>query len=611
MQSGAVAARLDAAARLFHRRDPPPALGEPRRRGAVHRRPVDPRHRRSRAADRRGPGAARRARGLRPRPAHLPRTGRADRPRELRPGRRGELAPGARRHPGAARHRRLAPGRRALDRRELGPHRRRGRRGGRRRPLPRLRRRQLGPDARRQRPAAGRPGSRRHVGRRRRGLRRGRRPRRRGGAGPTARSRRSRAASWRWTPRPAASSPCRAASPTSRASSTAPPRRCASPARRSSPSSTPRRSTAATARRRSCSTRRSRWRPRAGIWAPENSGGKYYGPAPIRTGLEQSRNLMTVRIAQDVGMDDRRRVCRALRRLRRHAAAPQLLARRRRDHALQDGHRLREIANGGLRVEPTLVDRVQDRYGQTIYRHDQRACEGCAADDVADASQPMIHSNAERIMDPITAYQITSMLQGAVSRGTSAELGRQARPQPRRQDRHHQRGQGRLVHRLLAPHRRRLLHGLRHPAPARRERLRRHALRADLRRVHQGGDGGAGAGEVGGAAGRPLHQDRPRTPASGCPTSPRAPTCRPSTSATARSSWSAATARPSTAAGRWAPTCRSTRACELAADRAGHRARPEPGAAEQAVARLDVERRPLLTRPNRRNACHGSHRLAG
>ena len=80
-------------------------------------------------------------------------------------------------------------------------------------------------------------------------------------AGPTARSRRSRAASWRWTPRPAASSPCRAASPTSRASSTAPPRRCASPARRSSPSSTPRRSTAATARRRSCSTRRSRWRP--------------------------------------------------------------------------------------------------------------------------------------------------------------------------------------------------------------------------------------------------------------------------------------------------------------------------------------------------------------
>jgi penicillin-binding protein 1A len=79
-----------------------------------------------------------------------------------------------------------------------------------------------------------------------------------------------------------------------------------------------------------------------------------------------------------------------------------------------------EIANGGLRVEPTLVDRVQDRYGRTIYRHDARACEGCAADDVAAASRPMIHSNADRIMDAITAYQITSMLQGAASRGTSA-----------------------------------------------------------------------------------------------------------------------------------------------------------------------------------------------
>jgi penicillin-binding protein 1A len=75
------------------------------------------------------------------------------------------------------------------------------------------------------------------------------------------------------------------------------------------------------------------------------------------------------------------------------------------------------FANGGLRVEPTLVDRVQDRYGRTIYRHDQRDCEGCAS---APSENPVIRSNAERIMDPITAYQITSMLQGAVSRGTSA-----------------------------------------------------------------------------------------------------------------------------------------------------------------------------------------------
>ena len=247
----------------------------------------------------------------------------------------------------------------------------------------------------------------------------------------------------------------------------------------------------------------------AGIWAPENSGGTYYGPTPIRTGLEQSRNLMTVRIAQDVGMDT---VAEYAENFGVYDDMPELLS-----YSLGAGETTlynmvaayAMFANGGLRVEPTLVDRVQDRYGRTIYRHDQRACEGCSGDDLRDAAQPLVHSNAERIMDAITAYQITSMLQGAVARGTSAASVGQARAEPRRQDRHHQRGEGRLVHRLQPPHRRRLLHGLRHAAAARRERLRRHALRADLRRVHRGGDGGPGAGELGRAAGRALHQDRP------------------------------------------------------------------------------------------------------
>ena len=281
-------------------------------------------------------------------------------------------------------------------------------------------------------------------------------------AGPTARSRRSRAASWRWTPRPAACSPCRAASPTSRASSTAPPRRCASPAPRSSPSSTPRRSTAATRPATIVLDAPIEVATGAGIWTPENAGDNYYGPTPIRTGLEQSRNLMTVRIAQDVGMDTVAEVRRALRHLRRHAAAPQLLARRRRDDALQDGRRLREFANGGLKVEPTLVDRVQDRYGKTIYRHDQRACEGCAADDIA-AAQPAAGA-LQRRADHGRDHRLPDHLDAA-GRGRprhQRQLGRPARPQPRRQDRHHQRGQGRLVHRLLPAHRRRLLHGLRH-----------------------------------------------------------------------------------------------------------------------------------------------------
>jgi penicillin-binding protein 1A len=158
----------------------------------------------------------------------------------------------------------------------------------------------------------------------------------------------------------------------------------------------------------------------AGIWKPENSGNTYYGPTPMRTGIEQSRNLMTVRIAQDVGMDT---VAKYGESFGIYDDMPHLLS-----YSLGAGETTlykmvaayAQLANGGLKVEPTLVDRVQDRYGKTIYRHDQRACEGCAADDIASASQPLVHSNAERVMDAITAYQVTSMLQGAVARGTSA-----------------------------------------------------------------------------------------------------------------------------------------------------------------------------------------------
>ncbi len=156
------------------------------------------------------------------------------------------------------------------------------------------------------------------------------------------------------------------------------------------------------------------------IWRPQNANEKFYGPAPMRVGLEQSRNLMTVRIAQQVGMDI---VADYAERFGVYEDMPQLLS-----YSLGAGETTlfdmvaayAMFANGGLRVEPTLVDRVQDRYGKTIYRHDQRPCEGCAAEAVSAAGQPIVRANSERIMDPITAYQITSMLQGAVSRGTGA-----------------------------------------------------------------------------------------------------------------------------------------------------------------------------------------------
>jgi penicillin-binding protein 1A len=156
------------------------------------------------------------------------------------------------------------------------------------------------------------------------------------------------------------------------------------------------------------------------IWRPTNSSGKFYGPAPLRTGIEQSRNLMTVRIAQDIGMD---RVADYAERFGVYQDMPQLLS-----YSLGAGETtlFKMVAayamfgNGGKRVEPTLVDRVQDRHGNTIYRHDQRGCRGCASEEFS-GKLPWVWDTAEQVMDPVTAYQLTSMMQGVVARGTAAE----------------------------------------------------------------------------------------------------------------------------------------------------------------------------------------------
>ncbi|MEC7961720.1 MAG: penicillin-binding transpeptidase domain-containing protein, partial [Pseudomonadota bacterium] len=80
------------------------------------------------------------------------------------------------------------------------------------------------------------------------------------------------------------------------------------------------------------------------------------------------------------------------------------------------------FANGGERVEPTLVDRIQDRYGQTIYRHDQRDCVECELAELPADQSPRIVSNRARVMDETTAYQLTSMMKGVVDRGTATNI---------------------------------------------------------------------------------------------------------------------------------------------------------------------------------------------
>ncbi|OYW57941.1 MAG: penicillin-binding protein [Rhodobacterales bacterium 32-66-7] len=157
-----------------------------------------------------------------------------------------------------------------------------------------------------------------------------------------------------------------------------------------------------------------------GLWTPKNASGKYYGPTPLRTGIEQSRNLMTVRVAQEIGMQV---VASYAERFGVYDRMEPFLA-----NALgaQETTLFKMVAayamfaNGGERVEPTLVDRVQDRFGRTIYRHDQRICETCDQDQLAPGTGVRITSNRERVMNAITAYQLTSMLEGVVQRGTAA-----------------------------------------------------------------------------------------------------------------------------------------------------------------------------------------------
>ena len=161
-----------------------------------------------------------------------------------------------------------------------------------------------------------------------------------------------------------------------------------------------------------------------GVWRPENYEGKFYGPSTLRFGIERSRNVMTVRLAQDLGMP---LVGEYAKRFGIYDNLPPYLS-----FSLGAGETtlLRMVAgygmfdNGGRKITPTLIDRIQDRYGRTIYKHDQRECRGCGAPKWDNNQpEPTLVDRRERVLDPMTAYQITSMMEGVVQRGTAAGAG--------------------------------------------------------------------------------------------------------------------------------------------------------------------------------------------
>ncbi len=155
-------------------------------------------------------------------------------------------------------------------------------------------------------------------------------------------------------------------------------------------------------------------------WNPKNyNKDQSLGPATLRTGIEKSRNQMTVRLAQDMGMP---LITEYSKRLGVYdellpvlsmslGAGETTLLRLTTAYAM--------IANGGKSVRATLVDRIQDRWGRSIWRHDDRRCDGCNAARWQDQAEPEIADDRRQIMDPHTAYQMTSIMEGVVQRGTA------------------------------------------------------------------------------------------------------------------------------------------------------------------------------------------------
>jgi len=164
------------------------------------------------------------------------------------------------------------------------------------------------------------------------------------------------------------------------------------------------------------------------VWEPKNYGGQSAGPSTLRAGIERSRNLMTVRLANDMGMN---LVAEYAERFGVYDKMLPVLAM-----SLGSGETtvMRMVsaysvmANGGKSIKPSLIDRIQDRYGKTVFKHDERGCEGCVATKWDNQPEPELTDNSEQVLDPMTAYQITSMMEGVVQRGTATLLNDLGRP---------------------------------------------------------------------------------------------------------------------------------------------------------------------------------------
>jgi len=157
-------------------------------------------------------------------------------------------------------------------------------------------------------------------------------------------------------------------------------------------------------------------------WKPENYGKKFYGPTTFRKGIEYSRNLMTVRIAKILGLEE---ILKLSKKLNIYDEIPELLSvslGAAETTLINLTSAYAPFVNGGKKIEPKLISRIQDRRGKTIFQNKSRECIGCDKFFIEEDSLPKIKNNNEQVISKETAYQMTSILQGAVKRGTAKKL---------------------------------------------------------------------------------------------------------------------------------------------------------------------------------------------
>ncbi len=157
-------------------------------------------------------------------------------------------------------------------------------------------------------------------------------------------------------------------------------------------------------------------------WKPENYGKKFYGPSTLRIGIEKSRNLMTVRVAQKVGFSE---ISKITNNLDIYKNIPEVLSvslGSAETTLIQLTNAYCSFANGGKKVKPIFIDRIQDRRGKTIFNADERKCIGCEEISYLRDEIPKIKDERKEIISPETAYQLTSIMEGVIKRGTGRKL---------------------------------------------------------------------------------------------------------------------------------------------------------------------------------------------